>query len=124
MAASLALAIEAALSTELALAAMIAQTFGLLLLSQRTPLEISVSNEFLYVGRARIERKFIAEVEALGAEQMRITRGPKADLAAFLALRFWVATGAKITINDENDPTPYWLVSTKAALALKAALAK
>ncbi len=124
MAASLALAIEAALSSNLALAAMIAQTFGLLLLSQSTPLEIAVSQDYLYVGKASIERKFITHVEVLDAEAMRITRGPKADVSAYLALRFWVPTGAKITISDSNDPTPYWLISTKSAVKLKAELAK
>lgn len=115
MAGSLALAIEAAISSRWALIALLLQIFGLFALSESTPLEIAYENEILRVGRAQIERKYISSIEALDAEAMRITRGPKADPAAYLALRFWVATGVKITINDPKDPTPYWLVSTKRA---------
>ena len=124
MAASLALAIEAALSTELALASLIAQVFGLLLLSQSTPLEISVDEQMLYVGKAKIERKYIESVQLLNADEMRCARGPEANVRAYLALRFWVQTGVKIVINDSNDPTPYWLVSTKRGKALQEALGR
>ena len=122
MAGSLALAIEAAISSRWALIALLLQIFGLVALSESTPLEIVYEAEILRVGRAQIERKYISSIEALDVEAMRITRGPKADPAAYLALRFWVATGVKISINDPKDPTPYWLVSTKRAEKLIAAL--
>ena len=122
MAGSLALAIEAAISSRWALIALVLQSFGLLLLSQSTPLEIYCADGLLHVGGAKIEREFISSIEALDSEAMRITRGPKADPAAYLALRFWVATGVKISISDPKDPTPYWLVSTKRAEKLIAVL--
>ena len=122
MAASLALAVEAALSAQLAWATLIAQLFGLALLSQNTPLEIAVDETYLRVGKAKIEREFISEVQVLDSEEMRQVRGPLADATAYLALRFWVPTGVKITISDPGDPTPYWLVSTKRANELKRAL--
>ena len=122
MAGSLALAIEAALSSSWALIALLVQIFLLITLEQSSPLTISCSDEMLFVGKAHIERKFISKVEALDSEAMRVTRGPKADPAAYLALRFWVATGVKVSINDPKDPTPYWLISTKRATDLVAAL--
>jgi len=53
---------------------------------------------------------------------MALTRGRNIDPRSWMALRFWVSTGVKIVIADPQDPTPYWLVSTKKATALAAAL--
>ena len=92
---------------------MLVQTFGILALAESTPLEISYNENSLHVGKARIEREFIRSVEVLDAESMRKIRGPLADPACYMALRFWVSTGVKITLNDPKDPTPYWLVSTR-----------
>jgi len=47
-----------------------------------------------------------------------------ADPAAFLAIKFWVSTGVKITLKDQRDPTPYWLVSCKKGRELKSILYK
>ncbi len=80
---------------------------------QFTKLKIEVTNETLYVGRANIEKHYLGAIENLNDEQMRYLRGPGINPAAFLALRFWVKGGVKITVNDQRDPTPYWLVSTK-----------
>ena len=122
MALSVALAIEAAISSTWALIALLIQLFGLFALSLSTPLEIAYRDETLYVGKAHIELKYISSIEALDAEGMRITRGPKADPAAYLALRFWVSTGVKIGIDDPRDSTPYWLMSTKRVEKLISAL--
>ena len=122
LAATLALAFYAALGTRWGELTGLIQLLGLLFISQRTPLEIQVSEGELRVGSAHIERRFLGLVEALNAEQMRQWRGPLADPAAFMALRFWIATGVKIEINDSKDPTPYWLISSKKAQPLLAAL--
>lgn len=120
--ASLALAFWAALGTRWGVISGAVIFLGLLFASQITALEIEVSDQELRVGSAHIEQKFLGEVEVLEAEDMRQWRGPRADPAAYLALRFWIATGIKVTVNDPNDPTPYWLISSKKAHALAAAL--
>lgn len=124
LAATLALAFWAALGTRWGEITGLIQLLGLLLISQRTPLEIEVSEKELRVGSAHIERGFLGKIEPLNAEQMRQWRGPLADPAAFMALRFWISTGIKIEINDVKDPTPYWLISSKKAQPLMAALSK
>jgi hypothetical protein len=53
---------------------------------------------------------------------MRYLRGPGINPLAFLALRFWVKGGIKITLKDPKDPTPYWLVSTKNPEKLRKAI--
>jgi len=103
---------------------MLTQLVGLLFLSQSTPLEIEVTADLLRVGPARIERKYISAVTSLTSEEMRILRGPKINTAAYMQIRFWISTGVKITISDPQDPTPYWLVSSKKAHQLAGALNK
>lgn len=110
---SIALAVWAALGDSAAWIALIVSIALTVFFYQFTKLTIEVLNENLNVGRAQIEKKYLGEAEPLNDEQMRYLRGPGINPAAFLALRFWVKGGVKITVNDQRDPTPYWLVSTK-----------
>lgn len=101
---------------------MLVQLLGLIYLSQRTVLAIEVSESQLRVGDAHIDRKYLGNVVALTTEEMRQCRGPLSDPAGFMALRFWISTGVKVEIKDSSDPTPYWLISSKKAQPLVAAL--
>ncbi len=121
---SLSIAIWAALGNTWAEVSILTQLVGLLFLSQSTPLQIEVTADLLRVGPARIERKYISGVTSLTSEEMRILRGPKINTAAYMQIRFWISTGVKITISDPQDPTPYWLVSSKKAHQLAGALNK
>ncbi len=122
LAGSLALAVEAALGNNLALAIMLGQVILIAWASISSTLEISVDDGFLYVGRATIERSFIASVTVLNSEEFSRIRARDANPLCWMAIRFWVPTGVRIEINDPRDPTPYWLVSTKKAAELAAAL--
>ena len=122
--ASLVFAIWAAFDLRATAIASVGLFFLLLYLSMRTPQEISVDNDFLYVGKAKISRSFISGCESLNGPAMARARGPGLDPAAYLALRFWVPHGLKIAISDPLDPTPYWLVSTEKAPELIQALQK
>ncbi len=122
LAASLALAVWAALGTRWGSITMLVQLLGLIYLSQRTVLAIEVSESQLRVGDAHIDRKYLGNVVALTTEEMRQCRGPLSDPAGFMALRFWISTGVKVEIKDSSDPTPYWLISSKKAQPLVAAL--
>lgn len=88
-----------------------------------TRLSIEVRSQVLYLGRAHIESRYIAEIIELDKEKMRYERGTGLDPRAFLALRFWVPTGVKLVIKDERDPTPYWLFSTRRGSEIRRALA-
>ncbi len=124
LAASLALAFWAALGNRWGAITGLLQLLGLIFLSQRSALAIEVTGSELLVGSAHIERKFLGRVEALTADQMRQWRGPLSDPAGYMALRFWIPTGVKIEVVDPKDPTPYWLISSKKAQPLLAALSK
>jgi hypothetical protein len=82
---------------------------------------ISVDARELRVGRASIEHVYIADCRALDAEATRRRAGVDADARAHLVLRPYVKTAVEITLNDNDDPVPYWLVSTRRPQQLSAA---
>lgn len=53
---------------------------------------------------------------------MRLAAGRDANARAYLLLRPYIATGVRITIDDPTDPAPYWLLSSRRATELAAAL--
>ncbi len=56
------------------------------------------------------------------AEEMRVQLGPELDARAYVCLRSWARTGLRVELDDPQDPTPYWLVSTRRPDDLAAAL--
>ncbi|WP_341925030.1 DUF3093 domain-containing protein [Nocardioides psychrotolerans] len=83
---------------------------------------IVVDDDQLQAGRANIGMHFIGDVLALDAEATRQLSGPIADARAFLVLRPYIRCAVRIDINDPQDPTPYWLISTRRAAELADAL--
>jgi hypothetical protein len=120
--ASLVIAIWASLPQAIALISFISSILLIALIAFSLRSKISVEEDWLYVGRAKIEKKYIQEIVILDKEQMRLERTRDIDPAAFLALNFWEPRGVKIFLNDSRDKTPYWLVSTKRGKELAQAL--
>ena len=85
---------------------------------------ITVTEGALQVGNATLEHRYIREVSAYDGDAARHERGPGAHGLAWLGLSPWVDTVAKIAVEDPEDPTPYWLVSTRKPEELKKALGK
>jgi Protein of unknown function (DUF3093) len=83
---------------------------------------ISVDTDQIRVGRASIEHPYIAGCRALDAEQSRRRGGVDADARAHMVLRPYVKTAVEITLDDPDDPVPYWLVSTRHPQRLEAAM--
>jgi Protein of unknown function (DUF3093) len=83
---------------------------------------ISVEEQEVRVGRASIEHAYIATCRALNAEETRRRTGVEADARAHLVLRPYIKTTVEITLDDPEDPVPYWLVSTRQPQRLAAAL--
>ncbi|HKX16004.1 MAG TPA: DUF3093 domain-containing protein [Propionibacteriaceae bacterium] len=83
---------------------------------------ISVDANQIRIGRASIDHPYIAGCRALDAEQTRRRAGVEADARAHLVLRPYINTAVEITLDDEADPVPYWLVSTRHPQQLAAAL--
>ncbi|MFD2673799.1 DUF3093 domain-containing protein [Gulosibacter bifidus] len=86
---------------------------------------IEVSASTLRVGSANIPINLVGDVTANDNKtEARQAAGPGLDARAWICLRGWVGTNAKIEINDERDPIPYWLVSTREPAALAAAISQ
>lgn len=110
---SLVIAIWAALDNRSALISWIAATLAIIVIAIRWRTEITVDDKELRIGGAHIELKYLKEVSALSAQEMRLMRTRDADPAAFLALAFWIPAGVKIVLNDDRDNVPYWLISIR-----------
>ena len=88
----------------------------------QSAVRIEVDDAMIRIGRAQIEHRYIGGAAALDAEQTRRRAGVEADARAHLVLRPYVATAVEITLDDPDDPVPYWLVSSRRPEALAAAL--
>ncbi len=74
-------------------------------------------------GRALLPYRHAGRVEALDAAATRQMIGVDADARAYLLVRAYCRGAVKVTLEDRDDPTPYWLVSTRHPEALAASLA-
>jgi hypothetical protein len=83
---------------------------------------ISVGKKELRVGRAIIPRNLLGKVSEVSADQIFLERGPNLDPRAYKVFQGTVKTAIKITIKDEADPTPYWLISTRRPAQLATVL--
>ena len=83
---------------------------------------ISIDEQEIQVGRATIEHAYVAACRALSAEETRRRTGIEADARAHLVVRPYIKTAVEITLDDPEDPVPYWLVSTRRPQQLAAAM--
>lgn len=83
---------------------------------------ITVDAERLQVGRASIARAHIGAVQPLHRADYRLRLGTGADARGYLVTRPYLDRGVLVPIEDDSDPTPYWLVSSRRPDALAAAL--
>ncbi|MFI7482685.1 DUF3093 domain-containing protein [Kocuria sp. M1R5S2] len=103
----------APIDTGAAVAAAVVVAGGTAVLLVVSSTSIVITDEFLQVGRARIERRFVGEAEAFRGDDVRRVRGPELDGRAFMNFRTSVGPVVRIRITDPVDPTPYWLTSTR-----------
>ncbi|HLT11223.1 MAG TPA: DUF3093 domain-containing protein [Micromonosporaceae bacterium] len=93
----------------------------------RIPIRVERSGEpgsagWLRVDDANLPLDVIADVVPLSAEEKRVLLGREADPLAFVIQRPWVPGGVRIDLDDPNDPTPYWFISSRHPERLAAAL--
>jgi hypothetical protein len=74
---------------------------------------IKVGSSHLTVARAKIPRNLLGKIEEIAKDEIFSERGPKLDPAAYKVFQGTVKTAIKISLNDPNDPTPYWIISTR-----------
>jgi len=87
----------------------------------RVRISVTADGE-LHANRARLPRSVIARGASIPATAKSAALGRQLDPAAYLVHRFWVKTMVLVVLDDPDDPTPYWLVSTRHPARLLAAL--
>ena len=83
---------------------------------------IQVGSSNLKISRAKIPRNLLGKIEEISKDQIFSERGPNLNPAAFKVFQGTVKTAVKIAVNDPNDPTPYWIISTRKPAQLASAL--
>lgn len=76
----------------------------------------------LHAGTAVLEWPYVGEVIVRDRTATRRRLGPDADPAAWLVVRGFVPGSIEVTVADPADPHPYWLLSTRRAARLAAAI--
>lgn len=73
---------------------------------------------WLVTGEANLPNTVVSRSLAVPASAKRNAMGRQLDPAAYVVARGWVKEMVMLVLDDPDDPTPYWLVSTKDPEAL------
>ncbi len=86
-------------------------------------IRISVTESAFLVDDANLPRSVIADVIPLDGAQKRLILGAAADPLAFVIQRPWIPGAVQVVLDDPDDPTPYWVISSRRPEELAVALA-
>ncbi|ASR54709.1 DUF3093 domain-containing protein [Cellulomonas sp. PSBB021] len=114
------LPVDAVLATVVAL---VVAVVTVVLVLRWTP-RVRVHAGELHAGRAHIPLDLLRDPVVLEGPALREALGPGLDARAYVCLRGWIRTAVRVDVEDPQDPTPYWLVSTRRPTALVAALTR
>lgn len=74
---------------------------------------VAVADGHLVAGRARIPVRLLGRVTTLDRAGVGRAMGPGLDARAYVCLRTWAGSAVVVEVLDPEDPTPYWIVSTR-----------
>ena len=86
-----------------------------------TPL-VAVRDGELLAGRAHVPVDLLGAAEVLAPDELRQALGPSLDARAYLCIRGWLRRAVRVQLDDPDDPTPYWVISSRRPQELAAAL--
>jgi len=72
-----------------------------------------ISSQELSIRGAHVPLRYISGVVGLDARTLRRLIGREGDPQAFVAIRPWIGPGVQLQLDDPDDPTPYWVISTR-----------
>jgi hypothetical protein len=75
--------------------------------------KLTISAEELTIRGARLPLHFVSGAVALDARTLRRVIGREGDPSAFVSIRPWIGPGVQVQLDDPDDPTPYWIISTR-----------
>lgn len=112
---SIVIALWAGLGNSAALFGLISTLLLSFFFYRFTSLTIEIKEDLLRVGGAAIESRYLGEIEVLDPTRMQHFLREGFNPGAYYAIRFWIKSGIKISLDDVRDPTPFWIVSSKRA---------
>ena len=74
---------------------------------------ITLTAEHLTIGKVKIETKYLGTAKSIEGDEVFMERGTRLDSRAYTLFQTGVKQLVKIEINDERDPTPYWLIASR-----------
>ncbi|WP_368499667.1 DUF3093 domain-containing protein [Herbiconiux sp. A18JL235] len=86
---------------------------GIVVILVATSPVLEVTENEVRVGRARIAKRLVGDCQAYTGQDAALQRGRLLDARAHLCIRGWIDPVVNMRIADPQDPTPYWLVSTR-----------
>lgn len=85
---------------------------------------VTVTDTEFTAGKARLPIALVGTVAGFSGTDARAQRGPQLDARAWLLIRGWVDPVVTVEVVDADDPTPYWVVSTRHPEAIIDAVAQ
>jgi hypothetical protein len=74
---------------------------------------LEIGDGELRIRGAHIPLSEISGAVALDADTLRRVIGREGDPAAFVSIRPWIGPGVQLWVDDPEDPTPYWVISSR-----------
>ena len=83
---------------------------------------MAVNHGIVYAGAAQISARHLGEPHILDRDATRNVLGVGADARAYLLTRPYLKHAVRVEILDQADPTPYWVIGTRAPESLAKAI--
>jgi hypothetical protein len=74
---------------------------------------LSLSSKTLSIGNVKIPTQYVKAITVVEASAQQSEKGPKLNPSAYVRFQVGVKGLLKVELNDPNDPTPYWLISSR-----------
>ncbi|MEP7019635.1 MAG: DUF3093 domain-containing protein [Pseudonocardiales bacterium] len=74
---------------------------------------LEVAGGELRIRGAHLPLRYVSGAVALDGPTLRRVVGREGDPAAFVSIRPWIGPGVQFWVDDPDDPTPYWIVSSR-----------
>lgn len=94
-------------------AGLVAATLVVAGLASYGGVRLRVSVDGLHAGRAHLPWDYAGEALALDAAATKRQLGVEADARAYLIARTYCPASVRVQVVDEDDPVPYWLLSSR-----------
>ena len=101
----------------------VAGVIGLIVLLQRSRLQVRVAADGIQVGTAHLPWEYVSRIEVLEGDAMRAAMTTDAHPRDFMQLRGTKA-GVRVWLNDATDPHRAWLASVRDPSALAIVIAQ